>query len=1502
MSASVLVSAARYGTIYVKSSKSSRICALLVATALTLVSTESARAQSAGPLQQWAGTNNGAVAGFDTPQQACESNQYTYIPAFGHEVNGLLSVTQAPDTMNPYTGVKVPAYDCRYDSGQYGQDTIRSLLGCTDGNKLVNGACLPASYPVTAEPVCDAGCKGIPGQYPAVGDPVSLSTGAKFEEITDYTSGGPYPIEIKRYYRSLNMPRDADSIGFGLAWRVDLVGRKSRTDSSGYNFVISRQDGAQSRFMNTDNVSYGIDWNQYSIEGFLYNGSISYGGENPKESRDRFRQIDGLTYEYQDEHDRIDVFQAQFGNPIGVVKTRWKGGYERNYVYAADDYGYDRPIQINDSFGRTVNITWNGNLISEISLPDGTRLQYSYEARVVNGNVPSAMVLTQVTRRRADGTLIDVKGYQYAPPQSGTQVPLLVGVTDTAGATIDSTTYDAIGRVLTAQGPNGANAVNIAYDDQAGTRTVTNSLGQVQVYTFAKSGIFYPGTPDTSLLRMTSVARQQSATVPAASMSLTYSFGEYTKTDWNGLVTKLTYDSRQNETQRIEDFNGLQRTTTTVWSPTLRLPTQIVAPNLTVDMTYDTSGRLTQRKETDTSVRNGPVRIWNYTYNTLGLLATVTGPRTDVTQTTTYTYDTQGNLATVKDALNRVTTITAVNAAGLPTSITDQNGVVTNMAYDPLGRVTSTAVQGSVPATTSFVYDVNGLLTSVTSPSGVTLTYGYDAAHRLTSITDAAGNKTVFALDGLSNRTQTQIQTGSAQVLMANSATFDSLGRLLTSIGAANQTTSYQYDNNGNLTRLTDPRNAVTQNAFDGLNRLKQTTDALNAVTATAYNLQDNVTSVTDPKLHATTYTVNAFGFVTQIVSPDSGTTIYTYDLAGNVLSRKDARKIVTNYTYDALNRPLTRTYPSNTAENVTFGYDATANGNYGVGRLTSLTDSAGTASFVYDAYGNRISEKRTISSVVYTTGYAHDLAGKITKVTYPSGFIVNYQRDSLGQVSGVTTQANSGATAVAIATNIAYLPFGPMQAMTLGNGVQVTNSYDLDYRLSRRQAIGAATVQDLTLSYDGASNITGITDAVGANLSQTFQYDLMGRVTQGAGVYGTDNYTYDAIGNRMTRSLVNGGTTLTTYTYATANTQLTKAVTGSSTLNYTYDANGALITRKLGNTTQASYTYNANARLATSGTAALKYNAFGERSVETITGGGTHFLFAEDGALLAEHTVQGALVRNYVYLNGQPFATVDAAGTVSYILNDQVGQPQKMLNASGAVSWHRVAGIFGDTVSQAVGTTAANPQRFPGQQFDPNLALHYNYFRDYDPATGRYLETDPIGLNGGINLYQYALSNPVRYTDPQGKIVPLALCLLGGAVSGGVTAIGDYIGTGKISAGHVVVAAGVGCVAGAAAPFATTLARTALLGAASNTAQYAITNYIDCEEVTPEGLVGSAVTGGLSGQIGGRFKKPPYVWDTPDKAFNKVMNDSNALSLNVTATSVLRNIAATVSSYLSGE
>ncbi|MGQ0658298.1 MAG: RHS repeat-associated core domain-containing protein [Chromatiales bacterium] len=90
--------------------------------------------------------------------------------------------------------------------------------------------------------------------------------------------------------------------------------------------------------------------------------------------------------------------------------------------------------------------------------------------------------------------------------------------------------------------------------------------------------------------------------------------------------------------------------------------------------------------------------------------------------------------------------------------------------------------------------------------------------------------------------------------------------------------------------------------------------------------------------------------------------------------------------------------------------------------------------------------------------------------------------------------------------------------------------------------------------------------------------------------------------------------------------------------------------------------------------------------------------------------------------------------------------------DANQTVVWAADYEPFG----QATLTTEAvvNPLRFPGQYYDAETGLHYNYFRDYDPSIGRYIQSDPIGLAGGLNTYLYANANPLRFTDPMGLAV----------------------------------------------------------------------------------------------------------------------------------------------------
>ncbi|MBI5894734.1 MAG: RHS domain-containing protein, partial [Desulfobacterales bacterium] len=114
--------------------------------------------------------------------------------------------------------------------------------------------------------------------------------------------------------------------------------------------------------------------------------------------------------------------------------------------------------------------------------------------------------------------------------------------------------------------------------------------------------------------------------------------------------------------------------------------------------------------------------------------------------------------------------------------------------------------------------------------------------------------------------------------------------------------------------------------------------------------------------------------------------------------------------------------------------------------------------------------------------------------------------------------------------------------------------------------------------------------------------------------------------------------------------------------------------------------------------------------------------------------------------------AQITATGAVYYYHTDHLGTPQRMTDSTAALAWSADYLPFG----QADVTVAAveNNLRFAGQYYDNETGLHYNYWRYYDPGLGRYLRADPIGLDGGVNLYAYVQNNPIKFTDPKGLAI----------------------------------------------------------------------------------------------------------------------------------------------------
>jgi RHS repeat-associated protein len=383
-------------------------------------------------------------------------------------------------------------------------------------------------------------------------------------------------------------------------------------------------------------------------------------------------------------------------------------------------------------------------------------------------------------------------------------------------------------------------------------------------------------------------------------------------------------------------------------------------------------------------------------------------------------------------------------------------------------------------------------------------------------------------------------------------------------------------------------------------------------------------------------------------------------------------------------------------------------------------------------AKGQIKKETKTIDSVQYVTQYTYDQNGNLKTMTYPSGRVITYNVSN-DKVIGVLNNAAN------LATNIGYKPFGGMSSLTYGNGIAGTTGYDNQYRVT---SITAGTAMNLSYaSYDANGNITAITNALDATKNKSFTYDALDRLSTAtaSGIWGSLGWTYDGVGNRQTEGS-------TVYSYAPG----TNKLTGAGGTSFGYDNNG-------NTTSQAarSYTYNQNQRLIQvvdgAMTAGYTYNGNGQRVKKVVNGTTTVFHYSLNGQIIAESNSAGNITAEYVYLNSAPLAKIEGSNVYFYH-NDHLGTPQKMTDASGTAVWAADYKPFGEATITV--STITNNLRFPGQYYDQETGLHYNYFRDYNPAIDRYIEGDPIGLRGGINLYLYAGANSIRFTDPRGLLL----------------------------------------------------------------------------------------------------------------------------------------------------
>ena len=456
------------------------------------------------------------------------------------------------------------------------------------------------------------------------------------------------------------------------------------------------------------------------------------------------------------------------------------------------------------------------------------------------------------------------------------------------------------------------------------------------------------------------------------------------------------------------------------------------------------------------------------------------------------------------------------------------------------------------------------------------------------------------------------------------------------------------------------------------------------------------------------------------------------------------------NYLYDALGQTSTLRYDLS-------GPDYNASGSQG--QLSELQDPAVTTRYQRDALG-RITQKVQLLNAgsPQTVHYSYTPAGQLATQTYPSSAQLGYSYSSTGQLSSLTWNG------LPLVSNLTWNPLGqptawqwsfaatPIQAQrTYNTAGQLSSSEIAHYTLNAAGRI-TSLGQNLMVP-SGSANASTV---AALDTTSTIVYDAVGRITSFK--------TVAATASPMPASVTLGGGF--------------KNSTQTASRSYAYNAAGHIT-----HTGEQELLYNAAGRLAQAlpagqpeNTTSYHYNALGQRVNKTTTSTSQSAVYGEDdygqgslplGLYGTTTTTDSTEVIYLPTANGPMPIAAAINGQLYAVHSDHLNTPRRLTQADGQVAWQWPYSAFGE-VPPSTGKTrfiseklhppiiasAAGVRfdlRYPGQVADEETGLFYNHYRSYDPEQGRYVQADPIGLEGGWNRYAYVEGNPLSYIDPQG-------------------------------------------------------------------------------------------------------------------------------------------------------